>query len=583
MRRALLCIVIGVSLVSATRAQTPQTPARDQQAPRPASATPAPRGRAVISGVVSSGDASAQPIRMATVVLIGQLTGTLKVTMTDASGAFAFHDLAADRYLVGAGKRPYIGAVAGATRPARPGAPVVVADGQAVANVAIKLTPGAAIGGTILDDRGRPAPDVAVAVRQWRTRGGERSLTNVPNGVALTDDRGMYRFFGLAPGQYIVYAQARPAPMSVPLHDADVDRALAGGPVAAMPAASTQEYAPIYAPGSTLSLADAMTIDLSPGDDRESVDLQLTLARLVKIEGTLSFANGDAVTGGAFSVVGDDTNPIGRLTTVAPGGHFQAVLPPGRQTIQFLNRGVRSSGTGIGTIDVGDADQSGVQVELQAGLVLGGHLAFEGAAPPPLAGRSIPLHAVSAQAEAAHRTPLVQTNQTGSFTASNLFPGQYVISGPMSFGATTDSMKWTIKSVVAGGRDLTDLPIVLSPDAAAPEIVVTMTDVWQSVSGKIQGAPASAPYTVVVFPSDRQYWLGGSRRIRTTRAAADGSFAIGGPGTSSLPPGSYLLAVVTDIDRDEEFDPTFLDSIVGAATTVGIASGANVTQDVRIR
>lgn len=585
MTRALFAFAIGASLVSTTMAQGTQTPVRDPQASRAAAATPpAPAGRASMTGSVSSADAGAQPIRLATVVLIGATTGTLKVTMTDANGVFRFRDLPADHYLVGASKRPYIGAVAGATRPGRPGASVVVADGQSVANVAIKLTPGAAIGGTVLDDRGHPALGVGVVVKQWRTRGGERTLMTVPNGTAVTDDRGVYRVFGLMPGQYVVYAQPPSVPAGVPLHDADVDRALAGGAVQNPAPQPAREYAAVYAPGSTMSPADAMTIDLSPGDDRDGVDMQLAFVRLVKIDGTLIAADGQPVTAGVLSTLNDDPAQPGRLTPIPAGGRFQMMLRPGAQTLQFVSRGPGPAQVGIGSIDVGDTDQSGVQVSLRPGLTLAGRLAFDSTTPPPaIGGRPIPLHAVSAAAESAHRTPLVLTNPSGAFTASNLLPGQYIVSGPMSFGASTDSIKWTIRSVFAGGKDVTDLPIVVTADAAPPEVVVTLTDAWQAVSGKIDGAPANANYTVVIFPADKTYWIPGSRRIRTTRAGSDGTFAIGGPGSTSLPAGSYLLALVTDIDKDEEFDPAFLDSIVNAATPVAIAPGAKVTQNVRIR
>jgi hypothetical protein len=580
MRRFVLALALVASIAVAAVAQGTQTPVRDPQTTRAATATTSgPSGRASIAGVVSSADSSAQPIRLAMVVLIGEKTGALDVTMTDASGAFAFHDLPADHYLVGASKRPYIGAVAGATRPARPGVPVVVADGQTISNVAIKLTPGAAISGAVVDERGHPALAVIVLVKQWRMRGGERTLATVPNGGAVTDDRGLYRIFGLAPGQYIVSAQAPTAPAGVSLRDADVDRALAGGPIPPTIAPPAREYAPVFAPGSTQSQSDAMTIDLAPGDDRQGVDMQLAWTRLVTLEGSVASADGQPITMGRLMTLGDDGSS--KAAAIRPDGHFTLRLRSGTQFVQVLGP---NNPLGFASIDVGDTDQSGIQITLRPGLTLTGRLTFDGAtAPPSIAGRAIPLHAVSAQAETAHRTPLVQTSQTGAFAVNNLMPGQYVVSGPMAFGATADSMKWTIGSVVAGGKDVTDLPIALTADAAPADVVVTMTDIWQSVSGRIEGAPANAAYTVVIFPADRQYWMAGSRRVRTTRAGSDGAFTIGGPGSSSLPAGSYLLAVVTDIDTGEEFDPAFLDAILGAATPVAVARGARVIQNVRVR
>ena len=117
-------------------------------------------------------DPSGTPIRLAYVVLIGAGTGLLKVTSSDSTGKFSFTKLPADRYTVGASKLPYLGAVAGARRPARPGVPVVLANGASVTDVAIRLPMSAAISGVIYDERGQPAPGVNVSLQQRKVQNG---------------------------------------------------------------------------------------------------------------------------------------------------------------------------------------------------------------------------------------------------------------------------------------------------------------------------------------------------------------------------------------------------------------------------
>src|SRR6185436_15160728 len=118
----------------------------------------------------------------------------IRVTSTDADGRFVVADLPADRYLVGASKPPFLGAVAGAKRPARPGTPIALANGQTINNVTIQLPPGAAISGTVTDERGQPASNVTINLMQAQMQNGERVLTMRP-GSAVSDERGRYRIY----------------------------------------------------------------------------------------------------------------------------------------------------------------------------------------------------------------------------------------------------------------------------------------------------------------------------------------------------------------------------------------------------
>jgi len=122
-------------------------------------------------------------------------------------------------------------------------------------------------------------------------------------------------------------------------------------------------------------------------------------------------------------------------------------------------------------------------------------------------------------------------------------------------------------------------------DPAPKQIVFTYTDQWQKLSGKLShqsGAP-STDETVIVFPADRAYWYQGSRRVLTTRPGSDGLFSFGGPGPTTLPPGEYLLAAVMDLGRDEQFDPSFLATLVQAAAPISIGPGEKKIQDLVIR
>jgi hypothetical protein len=130
-------------------------------------------------------------------------------TITDDGGRFVFAGLPAGRYSVGASKATWVAANYGATRPLRPGSAIPLADGQKL-DIVIRMPRGGVITGVVLDHNNQPSAGTpvrrCVRDRQRRAKAGIRRQR-------LADDRGVYRIFGLAPGDYLVGATglARPA------------------------------------------------------------------------------------------------------------------------------------------------------------------------------------------------------------------------------------------------------------------------------------------------------------------------------------------------------------------------------------
>ena len=134
--------------------------------------------------------------------------------LTDNEGRFAFRDLTRGSYTISANKPGYADGATGRMRPNGPAQPIQLADNQRVGDVTIRLFKLASISGTITDTTGEPV--VGVQVRAYRRTliAGRRILsTNGP--ITNTDDRGLYRFGGLTPGEYVVavltFTQTAPA------------------------------------------------------------------------------------------------------------------------------------------------------------------------------------------------------------------------------------------------------------------------------------------------------------------------------------------------------------------------------------
>jgi len=605
-----------LALAIAGPAAQSQTQQRDARVAAPAP----PAGTAALSGIVVSSTDNARQVRQAAVVIIGTTTGVLKVTSTDANGRFAFTGLPADRYLVGASKPPYLGAVAGAKRPARPGTPVALANGQTINNVTIQLPPGSAISGTVTDERGQPAANVVINLMQGRMQNGERVLTMAPGGYGTaTDERGRYRIYGLAPGEYVVVASPRQAALGIgfrgvtALSAADVDAALkAPAPnnsLTSAPGASVSPgpsqppppappppalaYAMVFYPG-TPRASEAGPVALAVGEDRQNVDFRLELVRLAKVEGTVTGIDalpaGTLVSLPASSQIGGGSAGIMSVSRVAPDGRFTLPnLSPGSYNLiatAFAGPGGTLPVFGAVTVDVMGADQSAIQVALQPALSFPARIAFAGTAtPPPLAGYRIAVRQLPPLMLSAPGPVVAPTGATGAFTITGVIPGRYVIGGPLFLGANSSSMTWSLASVTVDGRDVTDLPVDIGPNNVPKDVVITYGDQSQELSGRLQqssGTPAT-DYTIVVFPADKAYWIPGSRRILTTRSGTDGQFRLGGPGFITLPAGDYLLAAVSEIDKDEQFDPAFLTSLQPAAVRVTVKPGEKKTQNLSIR
>ena len=579
MRRTLTTIVLSMAV--ALSAQTPpQTPARDTRLE--AATTPAPTGTGTLGGIVVAADSS-RPLRNATVVVIGALTGVIRVTATDADGRFVVPNLPADRYLVGASKLPFVGAVAGAKRPARPGTAIALANGEKNLNVVVRLSAAAAISGVITDEKGQPATNVIVSAQQWKQQGSDRVLVSPPGVQSTpTDDRGRYRVFGLPPGEYVVSAFRNAPAGSRTLSEAEVDAALRGGTVPVVPMTqATERYASVFFPGTARS-PDATPVAVDSGDERLNIDFVVRPVRIARVDGVVTTSDGQPP---AQAMVQFTTTVMGTSVRIMPDGRFTAPnLIPGTYTVLAQTVGAQPLQFASTRIEIEGADLSGLELTLRPPLDFAGQLVFNGTSlAPALANRRVPVRNLSGAAGA---DPTVSpTSATGAFQVTRVLPGKYLIGGPLFFGATNDSVTWSLESVVVDGRDMTDLAVDVTAEQPPKNVVVTYGDRWQQVSGKLRlsSGAAATDYVIVIFPADSAYWLPQSRRVLTTRPSTDGAYAFGGPGPVSLPAGNYLLAAVTDIGRDEQYDPAFLNALKSAAIPVTLAAGERKTQDLAIR
>jgi hypothetical protein len=164
----------------------------------------------------------------------------------------------------------------------------------------------------------------------------------------------------------------------------------------------------------------------------------------------------------------------------------------------------------------------------------------------------------------------------GRFTFAGIVPDAYTFG--FTWPKTSTGATWILKASVANGKDAFDGPLRVSPGETL-DWTVTFTDKPSILSGIFQdrGGRAATDYYILVYPTDRRFWVPGTRRIRTTRPATDGAFSLKG-----LPDGEYYLAALTDLESGEWNDPALLDQVAPSALKVTLREGATTTQDVRI-
>jgi hypothetical protein len=431
----LLLLLLSVSLLFAPVGVAAQS--------RDTARTPA--GAGSISGVVMSTATPGKPIRRA-IVTLGGATGRLPIAaITDDNGAFQFPNLAEGAYTLVATRAAYVSSAYGAKVYGRgSGVPISVGPGQHVTGLVIRMLHGSVIAGTVRDATGRPSPGVELILLSIQSSNNKRRVTPVLQ-QGRTDNRGEYRVYGLAPGDYIVRAQpnTRFGETLRPTTPAEVEWARAAAvksgasadvATAAAPPATGRPvaYAPTYYPGTPES-AQAAVVTLGPDEERTGVDFSTMLVPVASLSGTVMGPDGQPPRGAQVQLIpasgsgsgGLDTllgmagagasarvSPDGRLSAsgIAPGRYRLIVrgspgggAEAGRQAPQgagalaatvaagmFGGSGARGPRLwAVEDLTIDGRDITGLNVQLQAGMTLSGTIVFEGEDPqsPPDASR----------------------------------------------------------------------------------------------------------------------------------------------------------------------------------------------------
>jgi uncharacterized protein (DUF2141 family) len=238
-------------------------------------------------------------------VLVAGMRSLQTRQVADSQGRFAFVNVAASAgWAINASHAGYLtGGFSAIDVPGTSSQAIALADGQHVTDVRVMLWKPGVISGVLRDERGEPVVGVQVAAIGVLRFAGRDRLASGP--VTVTDDRGAYRIPNLAPGRYLIAvpsvqssispfetqadltsmsddryaaAQGTPrAPAIVPTLEAGGDTRVAIGryPIPPPPSSGqTFSYPLTFYPAAT-DPKQATAIDLTFGDDRTGIDVQI--------------------------------------------------------------------------------------------------------------------------------------------------------------------------------------------------------------------------------------------------------------------------------------------------------------------
>ncbi len=523
----------------------------------------AQRATGSISGRVVTEEG--QPIPHAKVNIVGvgggvkkALSGRMEI-VTDESGNFIADKLDPASYSITASAPGYV---------VLPSEKVAGQFGAGTAkyarvgdSVTIRMLRGGVITGRVVNASGEPVIGITVEASRVRDEAGRRitEQTNV-NEMVLgrqTDDRGVYRIYGLAPGAYVVNVGAGSMGFS-----------LKSNPFSGR--------AKIYYPSATRDTAAEVTV--RSGEEASGIDIRYRVERGAAISGkiigaptggqsgmtptvvTLTKAGADTLIG--TSVVLPMSENSGYSFYGLPNGEYEVVATKpdfsGADTMMSAPRKVTVSGR----------DLTGIDLALLPTASISGTIKLEKLAAPPAgqkceSGRDSFLEEIILQAKPDDPNQKSSVNQIygglgasapsdkGEFTISSLRAGRHFVESqlPDEHWFTKSVLLTTAAANNPTAREAGKNGVTLKVGDKLTGLAVTLAEGAAGLKGKLSGDKVPSRVRIHLLPAEPE---AKDDLLRFAEVIADesGAFAF-----ANLAPGKYLLAARAIPDSEPSDKP----------------------------
>jgi hypothetical protein len=456
--------------------------------------------------------------------------GNARTAFTDVDGKFRISGLEPALYVVTSNAPAYTSV------PTDPAAPTYYRIGD---TVRVELIRGGVITGTVLNAVGEPV--VAVRVRAVLVRDARGEIPKIMAfGIneQATDDRGVYRIYGLRPGTYIVSAGGAGFSPSFNPYDSDM---------------------PTFAPSTTRD--NAAEVAVRSGED-STIDIRYRGEPGHVISGTAKVAG----TNGASISLAPAGSPAPLANTMqALGGRGFAFNGLGDGDYDLIAQEVTS--TPMSTmpsfsvsepkrVSVRGADVTGVELTPRPLGSISGKIAIESSKAPECQGKRPPLFAetlVRLQKPDPDKEDWLfmrvfavsaSPDASGAFVMRNLMPGKY------QFDPQFHARYWYLQSITMTAGTVAKPQKI---DAAAnwtalksgeqlANVTITLAGGAASIRGRVpvaEGAALAAGTSVFLVPAEADK-VDDVLRYFMSEVGADGTFTF-----NNVAPGKYLTLVDT--------------------------------------
>ena len=345
----LIALFAGPARITSGR-QTPSSPAPSSQTER----NPARQNReGAITGRVTGPDGRPMADARVVALRISQRPGSAHSAAGDDDGNFKLASLSPGIYILLAYAPGYVSAET-------PSENAIHRIGE---NLTIRMIKGGVITGRVTDEAGEPV--VGVGVKCHRLRNPEGRMTDsqfelMGYGFGVTDDRGIYRAYGLQPGVYIV---------SIDSGDG----------------VQIKRDSPTYYPSATRDTA--AEISVRSGEEVSGVDISHRGDRGHIVNGSVS---GELESSSSYNRVlvtlrgGEDGRFEDRTWTTNTGGFAFYGVPDGAYVLIATRSsdGGETSGSARRRVSVKGVDVSGVELKLAPDGSIAGRVVIESSTSP---------------------------------------------------------------------------------------------------------------------------------------------------------------------------------------------------------